>query len=55
MRILSMYEAKGTYYCYFTRIFAIYPNRVIIPTSLYTKTFSKCIQNETIKLVEKPT
>ena len=50
-----MYGAKGTYYCYFTRIFTIYPNSVIIPTSLYAKSFSKYIQNGTIKLIEKPT
>ena len=55
MRILTMYEARGTYYCYFTRIFAIYPNSVIIPTSLFVKKFSEYIQDGTIKLVEKPT
>ena len=55
MRILLMYKAKGTYYCCSSVIFAIYPNRGIISTSIPVKKFPFYTQDGTIKLVEKPT
>ena len=54
MKILLMYKAAGTYFCYRTKVIAIYPNNSIVTTSIPVKKFPLYIQDGTIKLVEKP-